>query len=97
MIRRYEPEPNRPGLLGQLSRAVDPQEPRRPRVGGHQVVHDQRDLGLARLDVEELPGPFGVPTADVEVGSVELEPHRDHVRLPVRVDGGQPGQRLDFR
>ena len=86
--------PELAGPLDQLGRAVDPQEPRRPRVGGHQVVDDQGDLGLARLDVEELPGPLGRPAADVQVGPVELEPHRRHVRLPVRVDGGQPGQRL---
>ena len=84
VIRMYAPETELAGPLDQLGRAVDPQEPRRPRVGGHQVVDDQRDLGLARLDVEELPGPLGRLAADVEVGPVELEAHRGHVRLPVR-------------
>src|SRR5947208_3523735 len=67
--------------LDQRSRAVDPDEPWCPRVGGEEIVNDEGDLVVPTLHVQELARPRGVPAPHVEVGAVELEADRSYVWL----------------
>src|SRR5690606_34534557 len=82
-------------MVDELTGAVDPEEPRRPRRSRDEIVPEQHHLVVARGDVPELPGPFGlVSAADVEVGAVVRDPHRCRVRLTVGADRADPADRL---
>jgi hypothetical protein len=82
-------------LVDRFSGAADLQEPHLPRVGGDDVVHHERGLAVA-ADVTELLAGRQVATSHVDrpEPGVDVEADRLDLGAAVRLDGGQPAQRL---
>jgi hypothetical protein len=78
-----------------LGRPVDPDPARPPRLGGHEVVDDQRHPVAAGLDVLPLSCP-GVPHPADEDRAVRFDAEADRgvVGLSVGADRGDPSERL---
>jgi orotate phosphoribosyltransferase len=79
------------GLRG----APDLQEPDPPRIGGGDVIHHERGLAVA-ADVMELLAGRQVEAGHVDRAEprVDVEPDGLDLRAAVRLDGGQPAERL---
>jgi hypothetical protein len=88
---RGNPNVREASLMEDIGDAANLEAPGPPRGDRDDVVDDEGHL-LMIEDVPELQAPGEVPSAEVDVMSVELEGHRDDVRLSVYGDRGNPAE-----